>query len=441
MLDSLNKLISVFAALGASRIYLKRLASNDNSKQQVYLGSSFVALNLLPTGPVQEDANPDNKTFKASLKFFWLDESGKAVPAPHAQLILYPQYPEVRFSGFLKGCASSPSNLMRANPRPSSGRVLFFGVCPDERILGYLVAPDSSIAAEVEDSAKVKYLNEIFSEIVPSRGAADTKTLLLRALKSVHVAEYHPSRRLKPDGTLLSPYDAPNGGGYTLEALLNITPNGLSIPDYLGWELKSYKVQTFSASAASSRLTLMTPEPTAGFYKENGAAAFVNKFGRLTKPDVTYFTGTHRAGEKCTTSGLRMEVRGFDPENEKIIDTGGGIFLLDTNESVAAGWMFRDLFEHWKRKHAQAAYVPYIVRESVPKAYWFGKNISLGEGTEIIRFLRAVSSKCVFYDPGIKVTRDAGRERVKARSQFRILFKNLGTLYSNFKQVNLDSIS
>ncbi len=42
--DTLAALVSRFDALGATRIFFKPLAENDNSKQQVYLGGSFEVL-------------------------------------------------------------------------------------------------------------------------------------------------------------------------------------------------------------------------------------------------------------------------------------------------------------------------------------------------------------------------------------------------------------
>jgi hypothetical protein len=40
--------------------------------------------------------------------------------------------------------------------------------------------------------------------------------------------------------------EAPNCGGYTLEAELGITPNGYSEPDFLGWEVKQFGVANFA---------------------------------------------------------------------------------------------------------------------------------------------------------------------------------------------------
>lgn len=47
---------------------------------------------------------------KATLDFWWVSDNGSAANAPGAQLILYPKYPEVRLSGFLKSCATAPSS-------------------------------------------------------------------------------------------------------------------------------------------------------------------------------------------------------------------------------------------------------------------------------------------------------------------------------------------
>ena len=53
----------------------------------------------------------------------------------------------------------------------------------------------------------------------------------------IHELGWIESKRLNSDGKAIS-YRAPNGGGYTLEAELGIVPNGVSEPDYLGWEVK-----------------------------------------------------------------------------------------------------------------------------------------------------------------------------------------------------------
>lgn len=55
LIDSLNKLLSVFEDLGATRVLAKPLAANDNSKNQVYLGGGFGALNIIPHSEITTD--------------------------------------------------------------------------------------------------------------------------------------------------------------------------------------------------------------------------------------------------------------------------------------------------------------------------------------------------------------------------------------------------
>jgi hypothetical protein len=51
-----------------------------------------------------------------------------------------------------------------------------------------------------------------------------------------------------------------------------------SEPDYLGWEVKQFSVRNFNA-INSSVITLMTPEPTDGYYAKEGSQAFIRKYG------------------------------------------------------------------------------------------------------------------------------------------------------------------
>src|SRR5438105_159624 len=122
---NLVTLKALFVKAGCTQLYAKPLAENDNSKNQVYFGPDFEALNLFPNTGIVADSSAKNPIFKAKLHFGWLLPNAQVAEAPGAQLILYPQYPEVRFSGFLKGCASPPSDLMAGRLR---GRVLFLGV-------------------------------------------------------------------------------------------------------------------------------------------------------------------------------------------------------------------------------------------------------------------------------------------------------------------------
>ena len=143
MKDDLNlkRLKQLMRASSATQLYLKRLAENDNSKNQVYLGPDFTALNVLPTGDLVGDPEKPSR-LKAPLSFSWLSSEGVITPAPNAQLILYPQYPEVRFSGFLKGSGNAPSDVMTVR---ESGRFLFFGITATGQILGFAASRNSAL--------------------------------------------------------------------------------------------------------------------------------------------------------------------------------------------------------------------------------------------------------------------------------------------------------
>jgi hypothetical protein len=436
---TIGTLEALFAALrdaGATRVLAKRLAENDNSKQQVYLGGGFSALNLLPFGEVLADSSGKSPTMKAALALSWLSSEGHEVPAPGTQLILYPGYPEVRMSGFLRGCSASPAGDMRPVPAAQrkfdngpDGRVLFLAVHPSRRVIAYLATAGSRISRELDAyvDRRAPPVSGVFLDI--QLEGRDARGTLLARLREIHSAGWHDSRRLDSSGTAHS-YVARNGAGYTLEALFGITPNGRAQPDYLGWELKA---------CGSDRITLMTPEPDSGFYGENGVEAFVREYGRRTEGDTLYFTGQHRVDQRCVASGLTLSVHGFDAGSGKIVDVDGGLFLLGDDGSNSAGWSFSRLLKHWGRKHAAAAYVPYKKSMDGAPRYRYLSPASLGEGTEFVLFLRALIEGAIVYDPGSKVMAASTRgPKTQARSQFRISKKRLAVLYKRFDDEPID---
>ena len=88
-IDSLNDLKNLMASNGVSRLFAKSLAANDNSKNQVYLGGDFSALNIIPHKAIQTDsdsvAGSKRDRAKAKIDFAWVYENA-AHSAPHAQL-------------------------------------------------------------------------------------------------------------------------------------------------------------------------------------------------------------------------------------------------------------------------------------------------------------------------------------------------------------------
>jgi hypothetical protein len=423
-IENVEKMLRRFRELGVERVFFKKLAENDNRKQQIYLGSSFAALNFFPYGEIV--AYPDLKepNFKAPLDFFWIDEN-TVERARGAQLILYPAYPEVRLSGFLAGCRLAPSEHMREVPkecrRGFDGRMLVFGTTADGKTFAYLAIENSTLANELHALASEN--EDLFNELTLPVGSEKNKQILLDALREIHRAGPHSSKRMYANGEI-KPYTARNGGGYTLEALLGIAPNSRAEPDYMGWEIKAY---------TKSRVTLMTPEPNGGFYGREGVRAFVEKYGHLSSGGDKYFTGAHKVNKPTALAGTTLKLRGYNIDSPERMTVDGAIYLEDAFGEEVAVWDFSSLLTHWNRKHAFAAYVP-TERYSATNEYHYKSPILMGEQTDFTKYLQALARGMIVFDPGSKIYGPDSEKpgSVKARSQFRIAVKDLGNLYSRF---------
>jgi hypothetical protein len=150
-------------------------------------------------------------------------------------------------------------------------------------------------------------------------------------------------------------------------------------PDFEGWEIKGHAVNDF-VRYTSGPLTLMTPEPNGGYYKDEGPEAFVRKYGypdKKGRADRYNFGGVHLLGKKHPSTGLTLQFLGYDTDRNRIIDPNGGFALTDTKGNEAAVWHFAGLIAHWNRKHAKAAYVPYMTRVLPHQQYSYGVLVRL----------------------------------------------------------------
>lgn len=437
-IESVTDLHRLMSSHSVKRLYAKPLASNDNSKNQVYFGGDFSALNIIPHQEIVTDSDSFSGSkrdrAKAKIDFAWIDEDG-INEAPNAQLILYPKYPEVRFSGFLSGCRNAPSDVMSVrNP----DRVLFIGITGSGAVLGYAAAGDSALARDFSNRTGLEEVG-VFREI-PINQKGDSKSELLAALRTIYQKRWIGSKKLGPGG-VAKPYGARNGGGYTLEAELGIAPNGYSEPDYLGWEIKQYTVTDFVKFRAKTPITLLTPEPTGGYYKDAGLIPFVDRYGypdKNGKPDRKNFGGIYTYGSGFhKDTGLRLSLTGYDITKGVITDMTGGLVLIDKNEELAAIWTYPSILAHWNRKHARAAYVPSLYHTPPPE-YRFGPEILLCEGTDFTRFLKALTQSAICLDPAIKVIRTPNKPPdLKRRNQFRVKHKLIKTLYDKTEIIQL----
>ncbi|MDP2327813.1 MAG: MvaI/BcnI family restriction endonuclease, partial [Dehalococcoidia bacterium] len=301
-MTNLSEIRELLQRYGLRHLYGKILATNDNSKQQIYLGQSYGILQGLPF----ELRDIPLPTGRAQLygwpRFSWMNDAGDLASAPQTKFILYPQYPEVRLSGFLRGAKFGPDSLRQRPARDYPPRCLLLGVTDDGQIIGYVgAAPDplvDEVAALLGSDAHVA-LREIEFDV-----ELDARTDLLRRLRAIHLMGWISGRRHTRNGTIA--YNSRNGGGYTLEAMFGISSNGIGEPDFRGWELKQH---------AGSVITLLTPEPTSGFYREHGPEAFVRRYGYADKngePDRLNFGGIYRMGQRHETTGLTLSLEGFD---------------------------------------------------------------------------------------------------------------------------------
>lgn len=426
---------AVMLRMGAERVIFKCLSNNDNSKQQIYLGSDFDVLRLIPHGNLAAGNKVDPQKgvmYKANLDFHWISCSEESQRAPGAQLILYPKYPEVRMSGFVRGCAMAPSHLLQPPTqeerlaRMDTPRCLMLGLCRDGRTLAYLdywTGPVSHEATMLINSGEASSIATVFHE----RNSFEhgSRQALLARLQDIYLMGAIRSCRLDTQGNRIE-YRAQNGAGYTLESLFHITPNGRSEPDHLGWELKSH---------SSGPVTLMTPEPDTGTYLE-GLSPFLQAYGRTTSTRRD-FTGRHNAWQRNDRTGLTPRMEGYDQESGEIIDTSGGLLIRDDAGNVAAGWSFDKLLTHWSRKHARTAYIPYRKESHDIPYYTYGPNVHVCEGAELKRFLKALNESVIYHDPGINMKLNDGRWRAKKRNQFRIAWKNVSRIYESMTDETL----
>jgi hypothetical protein len=76
---SLRELQDIYRRLGCKKIYVKKLAPNDNSKNQPYFGSHLTDLPFIPTQEIVASATASNKNskrkikYQAALKLSWVD--------------------------------------------------------------------------------------------------------------------------------------------------------------------------------------------------------------------------------------------------------------------------------------------------------------------------------------------------------------------------------
>ncbi|TVU66750.1 MvaI/BcnI restriction endonuclease family protein [Paenarthrobacter nitroguajacolicus] len=433
----------IFMDYGVNSIQIKFLQRNHNSKNQVYLAGDLSELATLPLGDIRPSSGTSAKKtagapiYHAPIPWTWIGPFGSS-PAPSAQLVFYPQYPEVRLSGFLRGSRDAPNVLMSPTSRgQEAGRVLIFGVnTTADKIFGLVVSGFSPAAQAFsrykDDSGRITTI-PVREEI-----STDSRLNLIRELARIHAMGWLEACELPASG-IPRPCRGPRCGGHTLEAHLGIPLNGAPAPDFGEWEVKQHAVTSFDRPGVGT-ITLFTPEPDLGAYALNGVDWFVRTHGIMGNTQIRYdFTGRHMVtGAPHPKTGLELILNGYS-SRYKAMTADGYVGLVDSHGDLVSGWSFAKLLQHWQGKHAFAAYVPSQSQsDSVPRLYRYGNRVILAEGTRFGLFLEAMARGAIVYDPGIKSELNGnGRWTPKARSQFRIATKMLSCLYDEFNEVDV----
>jgi hypothetical protein len=445
----LPALVARLRNCGATEVLVKHLAPNDNSKNQIYLAGDISSLGLIPTGEVRLNEGTSQKTgaakrgpiYRAAVNLWWLAPDGTLVPAPNTKLILYPQYSEVRLSGFVAGCSVAPSEMFDVSKRGREpGRVLVLAPLPDRRVIAVLFSAASDEARALAGATGEPYGVLQRFDLAPASDAMSSEDLLLSELRRIHRLGWLDPVYLERDGSF-RPCRGSNCGGVTLESHLGIRANGYAEPDFHGWEVKQHNVGSLRKPSAS-RITLMTPEPSGGAYVDEGPKYFVETWGypdQMGREDRRNFGGIYKAGGPAhDRTGLRLVLSGFDEPTGRFAGDGA-VMLVDGKDRIAASWSFAKLIDHWKRKHAKAAFVPSVCMKEPKIQYHYGSRIALAEGGRFNLLLRAFAYGSVYYDPGIKLEGSGSTAKLKRRSQFRIDSRSLVSLYERFREVDLSS--
>lgn len=365
-----DQIMKAYADLGITELWFAIGVAQDNSKNQVRLASDPSDLQMFgPADPIAEKSTSRKKkartnVFHLALNLSWLDEDLNPVPAPRAQFVFYPQYPEVRFTGFLKGCRSAPSWLFDYDQR-APGKIMIFGSKPlkafnqggpTREIFALTIPHDAQAAGWFRGRfASAEKIGKRLARIpIAPDSSTNTKIDLLKNLKKFR-SEWRRAMRMTKDGIFETKTGANNAAGLHLEYLFGVVSNSLPEPDYLDWELKARKVDKPNATLGSSRHTVFTPDPDGGAYVDMDLVDFVKKWGYKNE-------NKQYAGKRydLTASGMRigvghkrlpdMELRLSGYTSEKEFDVDGALELVDhRDETVAASWSFSRMLAHWQK--------------------------------------------------------------------------------------------
>lgn len=453
--DCMDEIRSTLQGLGATKAILKVLPKNANDKNQIYFSSDFGVLynnfdlQLAERGPststTKTASRPGAHIPEAVFaQFWWAKPDGTLVRAKNVKAIIYTQYPEARLSGFLTVENTMPESLSVTftKNQPEEKRLLVLGCLPGGGCVGLVyIGMQARLASEIAalpgvEGSKVCKLLKI-EQNYSERLFTQLSAVVGRPMKGC---------RLDASGTTL-PFTGTQVCGYTLEHALGLASNSAKDGDIYGIELKTH---------TQPKVTLFTPEPDFGLYVTS-FDTFMRRYGYTPKPGEWRVTGVHRAGKRCSTSGLTLRVREYriapasdqpgtkldwfrDEKGERIAFPYNAstsltakldaveVVLEDDNGNIAAGWSLERLMNNWGVKHNEAVYIsatktvatdPEAIAAGFAYDIQFSPKVTWCRGTSAERLLNAIDSGVIFLDPAPKLVEgDSGKN--KRRSQWRV---------------------
>ena len=428
---------------------MKELAWNHDSKRQIYLASDVSPFSRFPneleySPPLHPSIKATKKKKKDSgsdrifghLEFYWISPELNCDQASEAKLIFYPQYPETRFSGFLRGTSTVPSEYLREKSGEKyDNRLLFLGTDRASKTYGFLAVGHDDLRVQIRNEAG--YDENVGINRLELESTTTAEQRLLLALKKIYLGGWHNGIRLK--NGIQVPCTAPQAVGFTLEALLGISPNSDNAPDFEGYEVKAVTV-TRSGWDLSKAVTLMTPEPTHGVYC-NSINKFLEEYGyadRKGRSNRQNFGGVHRVGTRHQLTGLLLRLVGYSPARPNQMDLGGSLSLVDDRLEAAAAWSFAKLIDTWKKKHELAVYIQAQKRKNPTVQFQYLEDVRICKGADFFNLLRCLAGGLVYLDPAIKSEGwQSGNAKIKKRNQFRIAMRSIPELYQTSKVVSL----
>ena len=416
---------------GCERLFIKRLSKNDNSKQQVYLGPDFDVLSSFPHSEILQKQGTVRETWWTDIPLNWINQEGELSLAPYTKAILYPKYPEIRLSGFLRGCKGGPNSIMTSR---AEGRVLFLGIRHNRDVIAFVCNSDHNVAISMEESLS---FSGVFGEFALVRSNSGKLPLeqLISDIKQIHNTGWIDGQRLNNKGEIV-PCNAQNAIGMTLEAQLGIKTNGLPGPDKLGWEIKSHTVSKWD-KIPSKALSLITTEPDGGLYVNEGLPTFIENYGYKDNEGNRRYGGIHRVGQlgrsKKNNENLKLVLSGYAGNSAKGDQSlEGRLALEDNSGDIAASWSFGHLFERWTKKHNKTMFVPALAEKTDQgRRYYYGDRVRLGYNSGFDNLLSALDGGQVYLDPMPVIYASGGSRK---RSMFRINMKQAPVLFERFEE-------